>query len=711
MAGMTDEELLSLLKTEEANASSFYNSELADDQAKALDHYHAKPYGDEVKGRSSVVSHDVEDAINWIMPDLMRVFMGADQILSLDGATEEDEQLGRTQQAADYMEHIFRRDNDGETVLHDFAFDGLLQRIGFMSIAWEDPKPKAPKLLEGVSPENLVKYTTDAEYEILEQEEDPETGLFRLKVRHKPRMGRVCIEGVPSEEMAWSKAARSLETARYHRRKRQKPMSELRSMFPALKDYDEDGASKQDDDPETDARFIARFSDENSNTTDANSKQKMGTLYEEFVRCDFDGDGFEELRSVKRVGNVICENVMVDASDFVDWTPIRVAHKMAGRSLDDVLKDIQKIKTVLTRRLLDGLAQSLTPRKAVNTMMVEEEGVGDLLDNDIGGVVRVNGDWRAAIGELTTPDTSASALQAIEHMDGRAEEASGVTRHSQGLDPQALNKTASGIDLLQAAAKSRTELVARWLAKGLERVFARILHLVCAHQDAPRQVKIKGQWVDIDPRGWSDEMGVTVHVAMAAASRAAQVSNLSVVATKQEAILQTAGPSNPIVTLVQYRNTLAKMVEAMGFKDAGQFFAEIPEGYQPPEPQQQQDPKILAVQAQIEAAKLKAQADQQAREAELVQKRELAAMEGQQAHELAMQKMANEFELAQIKLRAEQQAAADRTAAEMALARWKAEQEVELAREQGARRDMMQLNGSGQRETLGHPVRMGGKVG
>lgn len=728
-APMSDDELLRILKEEETNASSFYNSEMAKDQAGAMDRYHARPYGDEVAGRSSVVTHDLEDTINWIMPDLMRVFMGSDQIVSIDGATEEDESSGRTQDAADYLELQFRRDNDGDTILHDFAFDGMLQRIGVISVAWQDPKPKAPKELEGVTPEQLMKYTMDPEYKILAQAEDPETGTFKLRVRQTPRMGRVHLEGVPPEEFAWNKTSKSLETSTYHRRKRMQYLSELEELYPELKARMAagNGVSKQDEEIANDSRFIARFSDERSTSTETSSMNESGArrqvaLIEEYVRLDYDGDGIVELRAIKRVGDVICENIEVDESEFVDWTAIRVAHRMAGRSMDDVLKDIQKIRTVILRRALDGLAQSLTSRKVVNTKIVTEESIGDLLDNDIGGIVRADGDAGQAVAELSTPDTSGSALSMMEYMDQRGEEASGVNRQSQGMDPQAMNKTASGIDLLQAAAKVRTELIARWLAKGMEKVFKRMLQLTVAHQDGPRQVKIKGKFVSIDPRSWSDEMGVTVHVAMAAASRAAQVANLGIIASKQEQILMQA-PNNPVVTLVHYRRTLAKLSEAMGFKDSTAFFAEIPEDWQPPQQEAPQDPKLIAVQAQIAADQAKAQSDQQAQAAEFQHKQAMAAADQQSAAQLAMMKMENEKELAMMKIQAETQAAADRTVAEMALARWKAEQELMLAREQSQQDAQLAREGhvmqaatarhaaTTKPKNIGGGVRMGGAIG
>lgn len=126
---------------------------------------------------------------------------------------------------------------------------------------------------------------------------------------------------------------------------------------------------------------------------------------------------------------------------------------------------------------------------------------------------------------------------------------------------------------------------------------------------------------------------------------------LQMILAKQEQILQTFGPGNPLCSVGQYRNTIGRFIEAAGFKDSTEFFKEVP-----PEvdqalanpPPQQPDPTMNAVMAQaqaqieierqkaladIETKRLKAQADiQLAREkaaADLMLKREEFQVEAQ----------------------------------------------------------------------------------
>ena len=165
---MSDDELIAILRAEETDATSYYTSELATDQADAMDRYFAAPYGNEIENRSQVRTHDIEDTINWILPDLMRVFKAGEMVSCTPNAADDEDNVD---DAADYLEHVFFVDNPGAAIIHDFAFDGLLQRLGVISVMWEDPKPRIPQILEGVTVEQLMKLDADPEYEILEQEQ------------------------------------------------------------------------------------------------------------------------------------------------------------------------------------------------------------------------------------------------------------------------------------------------------------------------------------------------------------------------------------------------------------------------------------------------------------------------------------------------------------------------------------------------------------
>lgn len=720
--GMDDDALLKLLRDEETDASAYYSSELAEAQANALARYHAQPYGDELTGKSQVVTHDAEDTVNWLMPKLMRALMESDDLISVDDPASDDQRAAAD--TADYIRHVLFQDNDGEGIVHDFAFDGLTQRVGFARTCWEDPQPKPPVVLEGLSQDQLAKYVADPEYQILEQSEDiapaPEVQpgqmpampvvTYSIKVQHTPRMGRVVVEAIPPEEMAFSRRARSIERCDYVRWKREVFLADLVRQYPeheaALLGGERTSIKDDEHEVEDDQRRIERFPDEPdvaSKKASNMDRRRKGWLVEAEIRVDFDGDGVTELRHVKYLGDVLLENEMIEHSQFHTWTPTRVSHRMVGRSVIDPLLDLQRIKTQILRNTLDSMSQSLVPRTAVNRHMLTDDTIDTLLDADIGGVVQVNGDVREAMMPLVTPDLSAQGLAMLEYMDVRTEEATGVTRQSQGLRPQAITDTKGGIEALQAAANERIELIARWLGKGLQSIVEGIKHLIIAHQDQPRMVKVKGRPVQVDPRRWNDEMAVTVSVGMAVAQRNEKIMGLSLIAERQKEILVTAGPSNPVVGLPEYRNTLAMTAEAMGFRNPARFFKEVPEGWQPPAPQE--DPKTTEAKAKLQLEQAKAQSDAQLAKEKFAFEAQMQQVRAETDKQIAAMKLQGEQEIAQLRIAAEQQIARERLAAETSLAREKARIDADVRREIGTHKASM--NGADD----GNGVRFGGQVG
>jgi hypothetical protein len=677
---LTEDDLIRVCIQEEADAASYHESELAKAQEQGLKRFNGEKYGTEKEGRSQVVSHDVEDDVNSIMPDLMRCFTSAEDLVSVEATNPEDDQpyqMGanpdgtpkaskktRVDMQAAYGSLVFFKDNRGKENIYDFAFDGLVQRVGIMEVSWDDPEPRPPKMIEGVGPEQLLRYAEDPEYEIIEQSEEkgPSGPVFTLKVVQTPKMGRVHIEPCPPEEFAIHKLARNIETAKYHRRKQTAFLADLIRQHPDKADdlRELKGTVGAESSLMDDGRKQARHPDDsvdNMPNVTAEGRREV-VVHKEFIRIDYDGDGIVELRYVKRVGKVLLETFAVDASDFVIWSPYRISHRAIGRSIPDLLDDIQRIRTEIIRSYLDALSQTLNPRTVANTMAIEQDGLDAIVDNEQGGVIPCKGDPNAAYKEFVPPDISGPALNALEYFDQRKQEASGNTKHKQGLDPQALNKTATGIDLLQAAAMTRIEMIAGWLGLALEDVFKRVFQLLSAHQDKPRQVKLFGEWCDVDHRVWSDEVAVAVNVGSAGVSKHQRLGNLSLIAAKQEQILLQAGPSNPLVSMQHYRNTLASMANAMGFRDASLFFGEVPEDFAP-EPQP--DPKLVEAQMknQLETAKAQNDAqnaqqkmafDQQMQAQKIASERELAAFKAQSEQQIAQIRIAMEERIAMIRM-------------------------------------------------------------
>lgn len=615
---MNDKQLLALLTEEEADAVSFYSSELAGKQTEAMKRYNVEPYGDEITGRSTVLTQDLADAMDWTLASFRRIFMNSVDLVALTANKPEDEK--DVEGAATYLRHVFFQDNDGHTFIRTFAFDGLLQKIGVASIRWEDGQPEPQQELEGVLAEQLDRYVSDSEYEIVEQEEYEETvegeptRMWNLKVI-RTRKGKCLIENVAPENFLVSRRAATLREANYRGVRTKEFLSDLKKLHPekaTALDPKETAAGDDEVEIDADPRREERFTDEPEDSFSADNNdinREEVTLHREYIRVDYDEDGTTELLYVSRVGNTILETMPVEDCEFAVWTPIPKAHAMIGKSLADRVIDIQKVRTVTTRNALDNLALSIRPRNVVNTNIVAEEWLDVVLDHQIGGIIPASGPAGEAVAPLAVPDMTDSAYKMLNYYDEQAERQTGITRHSVGLDPETLTQTKGGISMMQNAGGERKEDMASLLGTGLEDVFSKVLKVLCHNQDHSRIIKVQKQWVTFDPREWSDDMTVSVHVGQGVGSRETQVANLSLIASKQELLIGQVGPDNPISGLREYRNTMARMAEAMGFRNPTQFFKELPEEDPNAKPKPEQpDPEVIKAQSDANIAQQESQA-------------------------------------------------------------------------------------------------------
>jgi hypothetical protein len=350
----------------------------------------------------------------------------------------------------------------------------------------------------------------------------------------------------------------------------------------------------------------------------ANNPAQRRVLYtESYIRLDQDGDGVAELRKICTMGPSykIVANDPADDVPFAYFCPDPEPHTLFGMSTADVTMDIQRIKSVILRNMLDSLAQSIHPRTGVVEGQVN---LDDVLNNENGAIIRMRAP--GMVQPFTTPFVGGQAFPMMEYMDQVKEARTGMSKASMGLNADALQSTTKlAVQATVQAAQQHIELIARVFSEiGMKRLFKGLLRLITRHQDKPRVIRLRNQWVQIDPRGWDASMDVSVNVGLGTGSIDEKMQFLQAIAGKQEQLLQSLGPNNPIVTVGQYANTLTKLVEMAGYKDSSQFFNQLPTDFSPPPAQPQPDPTQALAQVQIQSI----QADIQKKAAELALERE-----------------------------------------------------------------------------------------
>jgi hypothetical protein len=385
-------------------------------------------------------------------------------------------------------------------------------------------------------------------------------------------------------------------------------------------------------------------------------------VFECYLRADMDGDGIAELRRVVYAGSEILLDEETDYIPFYSICPIPIPHKFYGNSLADRAMDIQLQKSTITRQMLDNLYLTNNARMGVVEGQVN---LDDMLSVTPGGVVRIKNP--NAIVPLTVPAVANQAFPMLEYLDGVQSKRTGISDMQQGLNPDILqNVTAAAIAATMSASSGKIELIARIFAEtGVKSLFKGILHLVTKYQDKPRIIRMRGKYVEIDPRSWSNQYDLSISVGLGTGNKQEQMAMLQMVMSKQEQIIQQYGAANPLVSVGQYRTTLSKFIEAAGFSDTAMFFKEItPEMDQqlsnpPPQEQQQPDPAVQAMiqqsQAQIQIAQQKAMADVEANKQKAIADIQLAREKASAEIQLAREKAAAELELRKAEFQVEAQ--------------------------------------------------------
>ena len=624
---MQEFDLQAILDNEIDNAIGYINTETVEERRQALMAYNREPYGNEIEGRSTIVTGEVAEAIDGALPQLLRVFTQSDDVVRFEPKAPGDEEAAK--QATEYCNWVLMNDNPGFEVFQTWFKDALLQKNGVVKVWWNDETDVIKESYKDLTEEELALLLADGQMEIVSQEQnqvgevptmvpDPVTGApvqtmqpifsYNVKVKKVNKKGSVKVENVPPEEFLISKKARRIDDAPFVAHRKLTTRSELIAMGFSQKDIDELPAF---DDLTFTPERVARFPNgEQPDDPSLDTSMDEIETFECYIRTDYDGDGIAELRRVFYAGNQILENEEADFIPFCSVCPIPMPHKFFGHSLADRVTDIQKIKTTVTRQMLDNLYLSNNARMAVVDGQVN---LDDMLTVTPGGIVRVKNP--AAITPLAVPLVANQAFPMLGYMDQVQQKRTGVTETSQGLDPNILqNTTATAIAMMQNAGAAKVELIARIFAEtGVKDLFKRILHLVCKYQDKQRIVRMRGKFVAIDPREWNNEYDLTVNVGLGTGNREQQMAMTAAVLQKQEQILGTMGMANPFVSPAQYRNTLGRFIESAGFKDTAEFFREItPEIEQqilaPQQPQP--DPASAALmqqaQAQIEIDRAKA---------------------------------------------------------------------------------------------------------
>ena len=627
MEKMTDEEILSKIDNEEQIAYGINDAQLSSERAEAINYYLGEKFGNEVEGRSQVVSYDVQDTIESALPQLLKPFVSGDEVVAFEPKGPEDQ--AAAEQETDYVNHIVMEKNNGFEIFYVWFKDALLSKNGYVKVYHEEYEEAEEEEYEGLTDAQLDMLASDDNVEILEHETYPDPSvtpmpitpqmvtppqverddgtisieqesaqafmqpmLHNVKIRVKEMTGEIKIKNVAPENIMVSVdcSGVDLNTARFVQHRELMSPSEVAEIF----DVDEDElntimAEQDEFEIESNARDIySEQYDRAVDTTDI------------LVRDTYLKVNGERHRYVLVGNRIIYKDESCDNVPFACISPMLMPHRHIGRSYTDLTRDIQMIKSTLIRGQLDNMYLSNNGRYAIS----DRVNLDDMLTSRPGGIVRVQGEPGASILPLQHAPFPPTSFSMVEYMDNMKEKRTGITAYNQGLDSNSLNKTATGVQQIMSAAQQRLELVARTFAEtGVKDLFMLVHRLIRKNVTKPDIVRIRNKWVNIDPREWKNRKDLSISVGLGAGNKDQQLMHINAILQLQEKALQV-GLTNP----EKIYNALAKLTQNAGFKNPDEFWvnpANMPQGMQ----QKQPNPQDTLIQGQLAIEQAKAQGD------------------------------------------------------------------------------------------------------
>ena len=550
--------------------------------------------------KSSFVSTDVRDAILMMLPSLIRIFAASENVISLVPRTPQDEAMA--EQATNYVNYVFWQDNAGFLTLYGAFKDALTVKTGYIKWWTDNAKSVKRKQFVNITMEQVqMLLGEDQTAQVVPGSlQQNDMGGVDVTIEATENRPITRVEGVPPEEMRLDRYARTFAKSRIVGHERIVSIDELTAMG-----YPRDLAANY-----LQTQDVHNFTMEamiRNPGRGMSTRVGDGVLYGEwYVRVDTDGDGVAELRYVCTMGedHAIVRDEPANRIKFALFSCDPIGHTLVGDSIADLTIDIQRIKTNMTRGVLDSLAESINPKTVVNELTTN---LDDALNDDLGAVIRTRGDPGAAVQFATTPFVGQQALPVLEYLDAVQQRRTGLSDAAKGLDPKQLqSSTQIGVEAIINGQQERTELVARVLAEtGYRDLFHGLFNEIVENENQPRTLRINGAWTTYQPSMFDADMSVEVNPTLGKGSDTVRMMTLQQIKNDQATVFQQFGPNNPVVGIPEMLNTITDMLSIANIKNVSRYFkTPSPQVLQqmqtaPKEP----DPMTIAAKANYERVK------------------------------------------------------------------------------------------------------------
>ena len=692
-----EEEIKQIIETNIESATEYLNEYVMENRNRAEAFYYRRPFNNELgktKGRSSVIDSAVQEAVMGSLGELVKPFLGLNMCEfrpTANGSAEQSKVI------TDVTRYILFNDNNGADILRDAFFNALLKGLGVIKCYYNEEVNKTKETYTGLSADELTMLLNDKEVEVIEQQEnvqepvpvgvDPMTAepllqappsTFDVVLQKTENCSRVKIENINPDHFIINQDAESIAESSFVAQRILLTRADLvdmgykKSLVDSLKTDDEEGLGLSWEDS---------FDVNQRPEQQVDPTQEIVACYECYV--DIGNEKGEAIKhKILYASKTILSDEEIDYIPFYSLCPFPMPNEFYGQSMADHTMDLQVVKTSITRQMLDNLY--LTNNSRVGAVE-GQVNLDDLLNSTAGGVIRMKNP--NAIVPMQVQSSAGQSFPMLEYLDQLQAKRTGVSDLSQGLDANVLqNVSATAVATMTAQSQGKLELIARTFADtGVRELLQGIFHLLLKYQNEERVMNISGKPLVINPREWDDKYKVTVNVGLGKGTKNEKIGMLQMVLAKQEQILQQYGINNPLVTIQQYRDTLAKFINASGMEDDKQFIKEVTN---------EEMAKLMQMDAQADKTPPQVKAAQEIAKAEQA-KGEMKMKTDMMKQQLEQEKLQFNVQKEQqeLQLKAQQQQLdADRQMLEIETERAKLEADIQLREQDLAIKEQKNVN-------------------
>ncbi|NNF66367.1 MAG: hypothetical protein HKM98_02550 [Gammaproteobacteria bacterium] len=566
---MNDNEILAILGQEITHARGYDGTELAENHKNALRCYFGKPRGDEVEGRSDIISMDVADTIDSVMAELSPMLKST--LIEFEADGEQDEE--QAQLESDFVMHCAQKSNLYDQ-FYSAAHNALLLQNGWVKVyvdeftkVWETEHSMVDdmdltELVTPTGPSHSIEILTQGD-----NADDPSKSDFTLK--HTQRNKKLCVESIAPEFMLFSSGHESqdLKDIRFVAEKRLHTRGELIEM----------GCSKA---------VVEQLSALNHETYYTNQERQFTAddhrggfeestevcdVYYCYAWVDVDGDGEPELwhfLAGNYEANVMLKKERAKFIPYATGSALVVPNRVIGLSMYDKMAQVENGKTHVLRQWLDN------QNNANNSSFGAVEGevnMQDVLTSRPGRVVRMRSP--DALFPIPFHDSGPSCLSALQYLDEvRTQRGGGAVDMQTGIMQASANAGADAAGKEWTHKEKMTTYYCRNLVEGLfRRTFLIIHEALRCYYDGEMSAKLRGKWASTNPMRWVPRESVKIVAGLSDQERREKAQNLQINLGQQWQAMQ-AGLDGVLVDAGGIYQTMADWVRCADLDAVENFY-------------------------------------------------------------------------------------------------------------------------------------------